>query len=563
VKSLFNVLYLVILVLSLSIHAQVEVKVDPPSPVKGESFNVIFKIKTDSGDEPYVSFTPVGLEVLGRRQEVSLQTTMINGKFSSSRNYNLIYEMVSDKQRTARLNGISIEVGSKKYTHKPVLIRVLGQRKKASPLFLQAEVSKNKIFVGEGIDVKYYLYSRVQVIQTEIKSFPKLKGFIKRFHKVDEREQRVEYNGLVYKRSLKYSARVYPEKTGKLSIDPLRLVLQYSSGRSSPFGGIGFGFGRFRSKGVNSPKVEVEVSPLPAENVPPHFTGLVGKHDFSFTQAKNKFVVNEAIEGTLEVRGPGALEKFEAPALYTSPYLEQFDAKSEFVEVGTSSGRKTFEYTYLARANLSIEEKTLPLAYFDPDTQAYVTIDLSLPPLKVIGGANAAGVSVEPDAAKSTPPQDSPAVVAPKTEKKIVISAPLFSESWGSLPVRWPFYVNAILLIGLVLFILELIFHRLKGHRSRSSANNLIVELKKDGLNYSKLSQLIFLLDKNGVGNGGELSEILKNSQMPQKDIDYFLEVLELLERKSFASSQTQEKKARFRASAFNELKKVIDHESL
>jgi hypothetical protein len=50
---------------------------------------------------------------------------------------------------------------------------------------------------------------------------------------------------------------------------------------------------------------------------------------------------------------------------------------------------------------------------------------------------------------------------------------------------------------------------------------------------------------------------------MPQKDIDYFLEVLELLERKSFASSQTQEKKARFRASAFNELKKVIDHESL
>ena len=71
-------------------------------------------------------------------------------------------------------------------------------------------MSKTQAYIGEGIDVRYYLYSRAPVVQTEFKSFPKLNGFIKRYHKIADREEAVEYEGIVYRRSLKYSARVYP-----------------------------------------------------------------------------------------------------------------------------------------------------------------------------------------------------------------------------------------------------------------------------------------------------------------------------------------------------------------
>lgn len=561
-KSLCKLL-IVLSTLIINCFAQVEVSVDPPKPIKGESFNVIFKVKTDSNEDPFVSFNPVGLEVLGRRKEVSLQTTMINGKFSSSRNYSLIYEMVSDRQRIARIKDISIEIGGKKYSHKTVSISILGKRKQASPLFLKAEVSKNEVFLGEGVDVRYYLYSRVQIIQTEIKSFPKLKGFIKRFHKIDDREQTVEYGGLVYKRSLRYSARVYPEKTGKLSIDPLKLVLQFSDGRGSPFGGMGFGFSRFRSKGVNSDKVEVKVNPLPAQNVPPHFTGLIGKHEFSFTQVKNKFVVNEAIEGTLEVRGPGALEKLEPPLLFSSPSLEQFDAKSEFVETGFSSGRKTFEYTFLARANLSIEKRLMPLSYFDPETGTYVTVEIDLPKLEVFGGANSvAAVSPQENSSKPTTTPLVSETVNPM-KKEAFISAPLFSSQWRSLPIKWPRYLSYFLFLVLSLMCLELTVAKGKSLKSRGQASRLIAKLKRDGMSYSELSQLIFLIDDDSAQQTGHLGEIIKNSQMPSKDIDYFLEALTSLEEKSFASDQARAKRVRFRASSFNELKKVIDYESL
>ena len=53
----------------------------------------------------------------------------------------------------------------------------------------------------------------------------------------NERIETVQYNGEIYKRVLKYSTRVYPEKTGTAYIDSLRLNVQYSDGyQNTPFG---------------------------------------------------------------------------------------------------------------------------------------------------------------------------------------------------------------------------------------------------------------------------------------------------------------------------------------
>ena len=72
--------------LSLSCFAQIKVEVRPQKPIKEETFSVLFKISTVSDEEPYISFSPSGVEVQGRQREgVSVQATMINGKFTSRR----------------------------------------------------------------------------------------------------------------------------------------------------------------------------------------------------------------------------------------------------------------------------------------------------------------------------------------------------------------------------------------------------------------------------------------------------------------------------------------------
>lgn len=536
---------------------QLKIDINPLNPVKEESFNVIFEIITELDEEPFVSFDPVGVEVLGRRKEVSLSTSIINGKFSSTKRIKLVYEMISEKVGTARLTNIKVDIGSQSLTHKPVRIKILGKKKTPRNIFLKAEVSKTEAYIGEGIDVKYYLYSRAPIVQTEFKTFPKLNGFIKRFHKVDDREEALEYEGAVYRRSLKYSARVYPEKTGTVFIDPLRLNVQYAGGSGNPFGSFGLSFNRFKSKGVSSPKVKINILPLPTEGIPINFTGLVGEHEFRLISTKQKYVVNEAIEAKLEVVGPGALEKMEAPAIYKDPALEQFDTKGEFFEVGTTSGRKVFDYTYLARANVTIPQRDILIAYFDPESKEYKEKSLSISGLIIGGGGGQVSNPLDSTGNGNT---QNEVDNTSNTVKDITFGnvAPLFTETWKSIPLNWHKWVAISLIIVIFIQLTELLARYGKGRSTKGEAEELIKTLRKKGLDYSTLSRLLYMLNRNPENK--TIKEIVEKSNLNNNEKSYFVDLLDALERKNFSYDKAKKKKVRFKASAFKSLKKELSN---
>jgi len=554
-------LLMIFLLFSMSILASEELKVSvsPSSPVKGESFNLIFEINTDSDDEPFVSFSPNGLEVLGRNREVSLRTSIINGKFTSSRTIKMVYDVVADRAKTVLINDISVKVSGNELKHKPLRIQILSKRKEPSEIFLKVETSKDNVFIGEGVDVRYYLYYRVPVVQTEFKSFPKLNGFIKRFHKVDDREEAVEYEGRAYRRSLKYSARVYPEKTGQLKIDPLRLNIQYASGSGNPFGTFGLSFKRFKRKGVNSENQMITVKPLPVENIPLNFTGLVGKHEFTYSVNKEKFVVNEAIEGRLEVVGSGALEKMDAPVLYRDPSLEKFDTKSDFFEIGLDRGRKVFNYTLLARADSTLPKRNLELSYFDPDEENYVSFELLIPKLEIGGGS----LEIQSSSGNSEP-------VAPKKADEsfnkittnVSINSPLFSEHWSSLPIRWPRYLMFFLLAIILIQTLEISTFYFRKKNTGNGFDEVIDSMKKSGITYSGLAKL--LLDKkySDTPERVNLRTRIDRLTLSSSDKKYFLDTLNTLEKETFSSNKERKRKVRFRKKAFKSLKKELNNEN-
>ena len=91
---------------------------------------------------------------------------------------------------------------------------------KNKDIFLLTVPSKTSVYLGEGVNAHYYLYYRVPLLEQVTDFFPKLNGFFKRTPlNITSREETVEYQGMVYKRILLYSYRLYPEKTGTLKID--------------------------------------------------------------------------------------------------------------------------------------------------------------------------------------------------------------------------------------------------------------------------------------------------------------------------------------------------------
>lgn len=555
----------------MSLHAEdIEVVVDPKEPIINETFYVTFKIKTSGSEEPYISFTPFGASVLGKRsQGLSISTTVINGKFTTTKEQAVVYELMAERSGQVYLRNVKVEISGKVIPVKEVNINVLNEARRVPEIFLEAEASKTKVYIGEGIDVNYYLYTRVQFTNYDIKEFPKLNKFIKRFHQMNSPAETVQYKGQVFKRLLTYSARVYPEKVGPAVIDPMRTTVQVVE---NDYNGFGYGSQRYKTKELASSRIEVEVAALPSENVPASFTGLIGDHDFIFSMPKSKFLVNEPIELKLEVKGKGAVENLDAPTIFTDNNLEQFDTKSEVSEINNQAAKKVFEYTLLARGPVKIDARELALAYFDPSSGRYIEKKINVPALEVSGVAAAPTDTSQLPEAATTP-------TAPSEDNSFLNS--FFNK--GSKEVtrnqlglvgpslkgqeRWfdKGFVVLNIILGTLITLVGLHW-LLAGKRNVkiSSQAQLVKQdirkLQKKGLNYPELYRVIAALDKtNKMAHGGvSINNVIEESPLPKASKDYFRDALASTEGGSYAKNKINGKNLSFEKKHFKELLKNV-----
>lgn len=554
---------------------QVDVEVSPPEPLMNESFFLTFKVKTTGNVEPYISFTPTGANVLGKREQgVSISTTVINGKFTTSREQNYVYELVAEHQGQVSIKNIKVEIGGKVTNVKDVTVNVLAQARKIADAFMEATASKTRVYLGEAIDVNYYLYFKTAMQANDIKEFPKLNKFIKRFHHINSPVETVQYKGQVLKRILAYSARLYPEKVGNAVLDPMTISVQIvENDYSSPFGGFGMGSQRFKNKDLSSPRIEVEVLPLPSENVPPGFTGLVGEHEFSLSVPKTKYLVNEPIEVKFEAKGKGALENMDAPSIYTDNNLEQFDTKSEVTELGTQAAKKVFEYTFLARAPISIKARELNLAYFDPSSGKYIEKKVTIPGIEVSGVAaqSPGGGTNQPQAKNKEEPSSKEddflsklfsSKESSKIEKNnIGLVGPVLKgeDRWFD---RWLDILNiALVAVTLIVLLQWYGVNKNKVVSSDKSAEvkKSIAHMKSKGLSYSELFKVVSALDThNKMSNGGiSINQVIDESLLSTEAKSYFKNSLQICEEKTFGINK-QDRKTTFEGSHFKEILKHI-----
>ena len=380
---------LFICLLSISLVAQeatLKAKVSKNKLGVNQRLRIEFSIDKQGGDNfsppKFTNFKVVG----GPSQSVS--QSWINGKVTFSQSYTYI---IQPKRKGAfSIASASIKIGGKFIKSEPVKVIVLDAveipKNPNDPnyvaqqnIHLVAEISKANPYVGEGIYVEYRLYvsENVSVYDTSISEAPKYNGFWNQDIKVNGFPVKMgKYNGENYRYIVLQKALLIPTKTGKLSIDPMRMdiVIGVPSGRADFFGNA---ITKNIRREFASTKKIIRPKSLPLEGKPANFAGAVGDFNFNVALSKDILKANETSQVQLKISGKGNLKLFELPTVETPAELEMYQPeRKERVRVNASgiSGAVTDTYTVVPLYKGKYKIPSISFSYFNPKEKKYKII---------------------------------------------------------------------------------------------------------------------------------------------------------------------------------------------
>lgn len=393
--------YILILLLFVQgLYAQVEFKAVPSKTSLGinERLRVEFTMNGDGDNFNPPSFN--GFKVAGPSQMIS--NSWINGKRSFSKSYT--YVLTPMAKGTFTIGQASIEIEGKIYKTIPFKVTIGNAVQNAEPAYpyrpynpyqntpdegpvakagdgihLVAEVSKNNPYVNEPVTVVYKLYvsDNASVRNFKENDSPKYNDFWSQ--SIDIKQLKIErgkYNGQDYRFVVLKKAILYPQKSGRLTIEPLTLeiAMEVPTGRRDFFGRPEM---REESKVVSAGKKFVNAKALPENGKPANFTGAVGRFDFKVTPSKTTLSNGESLQLDVVVSGKGNLKLFTLSKPVVPAALEMYDPEhKENVNTPLTGmeGKISDTYTIVPQNKGKYPIKAMSFTYFDLATNSYKTI---------------------------------------------------------------------------------------------------------------------------------------------------------------------------------------------
>jgi len=414
-------------------------------------------------------------------------------------------------------------------------------------LHLVAEISNPRPYVNEAITIVYKLYFRnpLRISDARAVENPKFADFWS--HNIDIPQLKVEdgtYEGEPYKMVVWKKSVLYPQKTGKLSIEPLslNLIIDLPSNRRDFFGNRIL---QQSSRTVTAGRRTINVKALPEKGKPANFFGAVGQFDFDALINKNALKATESFEIKLKVSGKGNLKLFNLPQLVLPNTLEIFEPEHTENVVTTLSGMQGSiedNYTIVPRFQGKYPISPVAFSYFDPKKEQYFTLRSSEQIVDVYGGplANNSDDNSTPIATKqllSNTDESFRFIKLNPNLEPIVKKAFWNSKLFYGL-ITAPFF----LLLGFVLFLKrnQRISNDVEGSRLRL-ANRLSKKylgeakknLKNKALFYDALERALYnylkskLRIKTDDFSKSRIAEILVKRNLTQEEIKSFLDLLE------------------------------------
>ncbi len=382
--------YIIILLLSFQgIFAQVqfEAKVSKNSLGLNERLRIDFSMN-DDGD----NFTPPNFEgfkvIAGPSQQVS--QSWINGRSSFNKSYS--YFLLPTQKGSLTIKQATVEINGQIYKTNPIRIEVSNAVEQPrdpndaqavstnNAINLVAEISKTNPYVNEPITIVYKLYFSYNIGIENWRELnkPKYNDFWSQ--NIDIKQLVAEegtYNGERSRFVVLRKTVLYPQKSGKLEIEPLSLDIdiQVPTNRRNVFGQAQM---TNDSKRVSAGSKTITVKSLPESGKPADFSGAVGNFNFKVVPSKTNLKSGESLDLKVVVSGKGNLKLFTLPKPIVPNSLEMYDPiHEEQIQTPLSgmNGQISDNYTIIPQFKGNYPIKPMTFNYFDLGSQSYKTIN--------------------------------------------------------------------------------------------------------------------------------------------------------------------------------------------
>lgn len=362
-----------------------ETKVSKKKLGINERLRVDFVMNKD-GD----NFNPPSFEnfsVVGGPSQ-SINNSWINGVRSFSKTYS--YFLAPKKRGSFKITQATIEINGQIFKTLPVNITVTAAIDKPKDpndpdyivqqnIHLVAEVSKTNPYLNEAITVVYKLYvsETTGVSNWRELDTPRYNDFWSQ--NIDIKGIKIQngtYQGEDYRYVVLRKTVLYPQKTGKLNIEPLTLdiTVDVPTNRRDIFGGR---LMQSVHRTVAAGNRTINVKSLPENGRPFDFTGAVGDFDFKVTTSKKTLKATEALQANVEVSGNGNLKLFKLPKLELPSSLEVYEPEHEekvSVNLKGMNGEVSDTYTIVPSYQGKYPIPSVSFSYFDLKDEQYKTI---------------------------------------------------------------------------------------------------------------------------------------------------------------------------------------------
>lgn len=411
---------LAVLAAAAALAQQVSFGLVPPrNVVQGRNFALTFRVTNGDANAPAAPQLKGCTLLFGPATSTMQSTEIINGRMTTSSSVDFSYTYRADEPGVVDVPEVSVSAGGKTLRSRAAQFRILpgeepsgnsgGGRPQAAPdydgvqasspgrvsaddLLVRVSFSKSTVYEQEPVVATIKVYTKYDISSFMPTTQPAFEGFLTEELPVSMETTLENYNGKNYHTAVLKRLLLYPQKSGKLSVNTGKYdvtIVQYET--------INMGFFRTqhpveRQITTSSNAATLTVRPLP-EPRPAGFSGAVGTFSVSTALEPELMRTNEASVYSYIVKGTGNIKYLSEPGLQFPAGIDAYTPKTDINAsvVGGSNMSGTFrtDYTIVPQevGNFTIEGQ--PFVYFNPAEEKYVTVDVPPTPIKVLRGTGA------------------------------------------------------------------------------------------------------------------------------------------------------------------------------
>jgi uncharacterized membrane protein len=386
----------------------------------GERFQITYTVNADGENFKIPDFGSLSV-LSGPNRSSSSSIQFINGNMTRSTELSYTFLVMATSEGKVNIPPATITVNGKVYKSNPLTITIVKSNTathssnnknanrsssgnvgskgsstvsengllKSNDLYIKAFISKKNPYLGEQVIVTYKIYTKVPVSDLTVKKLSSFPGFWTKDlmgNNKQLKQSRKIINGEEYVVADIRQLALFPQKTGKIKIEPLELEctaqIRVKTKRRRSYDPFEDFFNDpFFNNSVKNVKtvlksnpLTIDVKPLPEANKPANFNGAVGNFSFSAKIDRTKLKANEALTITLTISGTGNLELIEPPKIDFPPDFETYDPKvTTRVKTNSNgvSGYKKIEYLAIPRNPGDFKINPVKFSFFNPKEKKY------------------------------------------------------------------------------------------------------------------------------------------------------------------------------------------------